>query len=157
MASLQKITPFLWFDGKAEQAAHFYASIFPGSKVTSITRYPEGSPMPAGTAMVASFELCGQPFAGMNAGPGYPFTWAVSFVVHCEGQAEIDHYWAALQAGGGSPSQCGWLQDQFGLAWQIMPANMGTLMSNASGPTAARRMAAMLRMTKIIIADLEAA
>ena len=124
----QKITPFLWFDGQAEAAATFYTRIFKNSKIDSIARYPEGSPRPAGTVMTVSFRLDGQKFVALNGGPAFKFSEAISFVVNCKTQKEIDWYWKKLSAGG-KEVQCGWLRDKFGLSWQIVPSTLGDLLS----------------------------
>src|SRR5262245_34769380 len=124
---MQKITPMLWFDGDAEDAVILYTSIFKESKVISMSRYPEGAPAPAGTLMVAEFELFGQRYHALNGGPHFKFTEAISFVVNCDNQEEVDYYWNNLIADGGQESQCGWLKDKFGLSWQITPSMMGKL------------------------------
>ena len=152
--AVQKITPFLWFDTQAEEAAKLYTSIFPNSKIGKSSRYPEGSMGPAGSVMTIEFELDGQPFIGLNGGPMFQFTEAVSFVVNCETQDEIDRYWTRLLANGGTPQQCGWLKDRFGLSWQIVPTALAEL---AAGPKGSQVMAAMMKMIKIDIAGLEAA
>ncbi len=154
---MSMISPFLWFDGTAEEAANFYVSIFPNSAVTMVSRYPEGGPMPAGTAMGVSFVLDGLEFQGLNAGPRSPFTEAISFFVKVETQEEIDRYWDALLRDGGEESRCGWLKDRFGLSWQIVPPRLGELLSDSDPDKANRAMTAMLGMRKIVIADLEAA
>ncbi|HTK25783.1 MAG TPA: VOC family protein, partial [Pyrinomonadaceae bacterium] len=118
---MQKITPFLWFDNNAEEAMNFYTSVFKDSKQVKVSRYPEGAPAPAGSVMVAEFELEGQRFIALNGGPQFKFTEAVSFVVNCETQEEVDYYWSRLTADGGAESMCGWLKDKFGLSWQITP------------------------------------
>ena len=153
---MQKITPFLWFDNNAEDAVNFYTSIFKDSKITNMSRYSEAGPGPAGSVMVANFTLNGQEFLALNGGPVYKFTEAVSFVVNCEGQEEVDYYWDKLSEGG-TPNICGWLKDKFGLSWQIVPTVMGKLMSNPDPAKAKRIAEAMYKMTKIIIADLEKA
>jgi predicted 3-demethylubiquinone-9 3-methyltransferase (glyoxalase superfamily) len=118
--TVQKITPFLWFDSQAEEAATFYTSVFPNSKITAVTRYGDSGPGPSGSAMTVAFELDGQPFTALNGGPYFKFTEAVSFVVHCESQPEVDEFWAKLSAGG-QEVQCGWLKDKYGLSWQVVP------------------------------------
>jgi predicted 3-demethylubiquinone-9 3-methyltransferase (glyoxalase superfamily) len=153
---MQKITPFLWFDGKAEEAAKFYTSIFKNSKVVSINRYPKGSPAPEGMAMTAQFLLEGQEFVALNGGPQFSFTPAISFVVNCETQKEVDEYWEKLSAGG-EEHQCGWLKDKFGVSWQIVPTVMVKLLSDPDAGRAQRAMAAMLKMKKIDISLLEQA
>jgi len=153
---MQKITPFLWFDNQAEEAVKFYTSIFKNSKVGTIARYGESGPGPAGSVMTAAFELEGQPFVALNGGPIFKFTEAVSFVVNCESQDEVDYYWDNLLKGG-TPSQCGWLKDQFGLSWQIVPTALSKLLS-AKDPQKSRRvMEAMLKMVKLDIKTLEEA
>jgi predicted 3-demethylubiquinone-9 3-methyltransferase (glyoxalase superfamily) len=153
---MPKITPFLWFDTQAEEAAKFYVSLFPNSKITSITRYPEGGPRPAGMAMTVSFNLDGQDFTALNGGPEYSFDNAVSFVIPTKDQAETDHYYDALKDGGREHA-CGWVQDKFGLAWQITPNRLMELLSGPDKAVAGRVMGAMMTMKKIEIAPLEAA
>jgi predicted 3-demethylubiquinone-9 3-methyltransferase (glyoxalase superfamily) len=153
---MQKITPFLWFDGKAEEAAKFYTSIFKNSKIATINRYPKGSPAPEGMAMTAQFLLEGQEFVALNGGPQFSFTPAISFVVNCETQKEVDEYWDKLSAGG-EEHQCGWLKDKFGVSWQIVPTVLVKLLSDPDAGRAQRAMAAMLQMKKIDIALLEQA
>jgi predicted 3-demethylubiquinone-9 3-methyltransferase (glyoxalase superfamily) len=153
--TVQKITPFLWFDSNAEEAVAFYTSIFPNSRTLGVSRYPEGAPGPAGSVMTVDFELAGQRFTALNGGPRFRFNEAISFVVHCDSQAEIDAYWEKLTAGGGSPVQCGWLRDRFGLSWQIVPAALPELLEDPV--RGARVMQAILRMVKIDIAALKAA
>src|SRR5258705_1003683 len=126
---MQKITPFLWFDGKAEEAALFYTSIFKNSKILNVSRYGDAGPGPKGSVMVVSFQLEGQQFTALNGGPQFKFSEAFSFVVNCETQKEIDEYWNKLTSGGGRESECGWLKDKFGFSWQIVPAVLGKLMS----------------------------
>jgi len=150
---MQGITPFLWFDGNAEEAANFYVSVFKNSKIKQVTRYPEGAPAPAGQAMVVAFELGGREFLALNGGPMFKFTEAVSFVVNCENQEEIDHYWEKLTSGGGKPGQCGWLKDKFGLSWQIVPTTIGRLMSDPK--RAPRVMAEVMKMTKLDLKKME--
>lgn len=146
---MQNITPMLWFDNQAEEAMNLYMKIFPNSKQLNVARYPEGSMGQAGTVMTCEFELNGMTFTALNGGPIFKFSEAVSFVVTCKDQAEVDHYWKALTADGGMESQCGWLKDKFGLSWQIIPENMPTLISKPAA------MQAMMKMKKIIIADLQ--
>jgi len=151
---MQKITPFLWFDNNAEEAMNFYTSVFKDSKQVQVSRYPEGSPAPAGSVMVAEFEIGGQRFIALNGGPHFKFTEAVSFVVNCETQEEVDYYWSTLTADGGEESMCGWLRDKFGLSWQITPAIMYKLYSG--DPAAAQRvMQAMMQMKKMDIQKLQ--
>jgi len=151
-----KITPFLWFNDNAEEAMNFYVSIFPNSKVISVSRHGEAGPGKPGSAMVCSFELDGQRFSALNGGPHFKFTEAVSFFVECEDQKEVDHYWDRLLQGG-TESQCGWLKDKFGLSWQIVPRVLMELNSGPDQAKAARVMQAMFKMKKLIVADLEAA
>ena len=154
---MMKVSPFLWFDNQAEFAAEFYVSLFDNSEVTSVSRYPEGSPMPAGTAMGVSFVLDGLEVQAMNAGPAFPFTEAISFFVRAETQDEIDDLWDKLVADGGEPSQCGWLKDRFGLSWQIVPPRLNELLAGDDPEASGRVMQAMMGMQKFVIADLEAA
>ncbi|MDQ4501075.1 VOC family protein [Sinomonas sp. ASV322] len=151
------IVPCLWFDTQAEEAANFYVSVFPNSKVTNVDYYGEAGPRPAGTAITAEFELDGKPFLALNGGPEFTFNEAVSMQVFCANQAEVDHYWNALTADGGQESQCGWLKDRFGFSWQIIPTRLTELLKDPEPERAQRAMAAMLAMRKIVIADLEAA
>jgi predicted 3-demethylubiquinone-9 3-methyltransferase (glyoxalase superfamily) len=153
---MQKITPFLWFDGQAEEAMNFYTSIFKNSKVGKVSRYGDAGPGPKGSVMTASFELEGLQFTALNAGPTFEFNEAISFVVHCESQEEVDHYWDNLSAGG-QTSQCGWLKDKFGLSWQITPDILIQLISDKDAAKAGRVMQAMMTMTKINIAELKQA
>lgn len=154
---MQKVTPFLWFDNQAEEAANFYASIFKNSKIGVISRYPEGGPAPAGQAMTVSFELEGLEFTALNAGPMFKFTEAISFYINCAGQEEVDYYWDRLLEGGGKPSQCGWLKDRFGLSWQVIPEALPRLLKGSDGARSGRVMQAMMQMAKIDVAQLEAA
>jgi predicted 3-demethylubiquinone-9 3-methyltransferase (glyoxalase superfamily) len=153
---MQKITPFLWFDGQAEEAMNFYTSIFKNSEVGKVSRYGDAGPGPKGSVMTASFELEGLQFTALNAGPTFEFNEAISFVVHCESQEEVDHYWDNLSAGG-QTSQCGWLKDKFGLSWQITPDILIQLISDKDAAKAGRVMQAMMTMTKINIAELKQA
>ena len=145
-----RITPFLWFNGNAEEAVQFYTSIFKKSKVTAVSRYGEAGPGPRGQVMVMKFELDGLEFSALNGGPQFQFTEAISFVVSCKDQDEIDYYWDMLSAGG-QKVQCGWLKDRFGLSWQVVPNNMGELIQPKDPAKADRAMRAMLQMTKIDI------
>jgi predicted 3-demethylubiquinone-9 3-methyltransferase (glyoxalase superfamily) len=154
--SLQKITPFLWFDGQAEEAANFYVSIFRNSKISKVTRYSEAGPAPAGSVMTVDFELEGLPFTALNGGPIYKFTEAISFVVHCRNQDEVDYYWDRLSADGGE-IQCGWLKDKFGLSWQVTPTVLLELMGDPDPKKAARVAQAMFKMKKLDIRALQAA
>ncbi|MGA0601158.1 VOC family protein [Caulobacter sp. KR2-114] len=150
--------PFLWFDNQAEEAANFYVSVFPNSRITAVARYGPGSPGGAeGSVMTIAFELDGQPFNALNGGPIFQFSEAVSFVIDCETQAEVDHYWKALGEEGGQPGQCGWLKDRFGVSWQVVPTVLPRLLSGDDREKAGRAMAAMLKMKKLDIAALEAA
>jgi predicted 3-demethylubiquinone-9 3-methyltransferase (glyoxalase superfamily) len=155
---MPNITPFLWYAKEAEEAAQFYASVFPDSRVTRVTALPTDSPSgPAGSVKVVEFVLLGQPFMAMAAGPLDPFNHAVSFVVHCDSQQEIDRYWNTLVEGGAQPQQCGWIKDRFGLHWQIVPRVMGEMMSDPDRARAKRACDAMLQMVKFDIAALRAA
>jgi len=156
MTVKQRISPCLWFDGQAEEAANFYVSIFKNSKITTVSRCGEAGPGPKGSAMVVGFELDGQAFTGLNGGPMFKFTEAISMVVHCETQAEVDQYWEKLSAGG-ETSRCAWLKDKFGVSWQIVPTALIELMQGKDPAKSARVMQAMLKMTKIDIAGLQRA
>jgi len=149
-----KITPFLWFDNKAEEAAKFYTSIFKNSKITFTSYYSEGMPLPKGTALTVAFELDGCKFTALNGGPLYKFSHAVSFVVNCENQEEIDYFWSKLSEGG-KTEPCGWLVDKYGLSWQIVPSDLGRLLSPGDAAKSGRVMQALMKMGKLIIADLE--
>ena len=153
---MQKIIPFLWFDSNAEEAANFYTSIFKNSKIGRIARYGDAGPGPKGSVMVVAFTLDGQEFTALNGGPIFKFTEAVSFVVHCENQEEVDHYWSGLSADG-KEVQCGWLKDKFGVSWQIVPAILPKLMSDPDPVKSQRVMKAMLQMVKMDIAELQRA
>ncbi|BBE50378.1 3-demethylubiquinone-9 3-methyltransferase [Ferriphaselus amnicola] len=153
---MSKITPFLWFDGQAEEAMNFYVSVFNDSKILNVNRYGDAGPGPKGTVMTASFLLNGQPFLALNGGPVFQFTPAISFVVNCETQEEVDSYWAKLSAGG-QEGQCAWLTDKFGISWQIVPKQLGQLLSDPDPAKAGRVMQAMLEMSKIDIAELQRA
>jgi predicted 3-demethylubiquinone-9 3-methyltransferase (glyoxalase superfamily) len=153
---MQKITPFLWFDGKAEEAMDFYTSIFENSRVINVTRYGEAGPGPKGTVMSATFELLGREFIALNGGPHFSFTPAISFFVTCKTQAEVDTLWEKLVAGG-KPQRCGWLTDKYGLSWQIVPAILGELLQDKDAEKSSRVMKAMLAMVKLDIAGLERA
>lgn len=153
---MQRITPFLWFDTQAEEAMNFYVSIFKNSKVLTVNRYGEAGPGPKGTVMTASFLLDGQEFVALNGGPVYQITPAISFVVNCETQEEVDAYWEQLTAGG-QEIQCGWLQDKFGVSWQVVPKALIRLLSDPDAAKAQRVMAAMLKMKKINIPALQRA
>jgi predicted 3-demethylubiquinone-9 3-methyltransferase (glyoxalase superfamily) len=154
--AIQKITPFLWFDTQAEEAASFYVSIFPDSMIVKVLRYGPGTPMPAGSVMTVEFQLDGQTFIAFNGGPQFKFTEAISFVVNCQTQAEVDDYWEELCAGG-AEIQCGWLKDKYGLRWQIVPVQFFKLLGDSNRAQAERVMQSMLKMKKLDIAGLEAA
>jgi len=153
---MQKITPFLWFDGNAEEAMSFYTSIFKNAKVGSISRYGEAGPGPAGSVLTASFELEGLQFTALNGGPHFKFNEAISFHVACESQQEVDYFWERLGAGG-QIQQCGWLKDKFGVSWQIVPTALPRLLGNPDRAKANRVMQTMLQMKKLDIAALERA
>jgi predicted 3-demethylubiquinone-9 3-methyltransferase (glyoxalase superfamily) len=152
---MSKIAPCLWFDGRAEEAAELYTSLFPDSRIDSVTRSPADNPsMSAGAVLTVDFTLAGQRFIGLNGGPQFPFTEAVSLFIDCEDQVEVDRLWDALIKDGGSPSQCGWLKDRFGLSWQVIPRQLPDLLSGPDAEGAARAMRAMLQMSKIDVAAL---
>jgi predicted 3-demethylubiquinone-9 3-methyltransferase (glyoxalase superfamily) len=153
---MHKITPFLWFDGKAEEAAKFYVSIFKNSRIMDITRYGEAGPGPKGSAMTVRFELDGQEFIGLNGGPQYKFTEAVSFSVDCKTQEEVDDFWEKLSEGG-EQGQCGWLKDKYGLSWQVNPTVLSQMLSDPDPEKSKRVVEAMLRMKKIDIKRLRQA
>jgi predicted 3-demethylubiquinone-9 3-methyltransferase (glyoxalase superfamily) len=154
---MQTITPFLWFDTQAEEAAAFYASVFPRSRILNVTRYGAAGPGPEGQAMTVEFEVMGQRLIGLNGGPHFHFTEAISFSVPCETQDEIDAYWEKLTADGGEGGDCGWLKDRFGLSWQIVPAVMPELLGDPDREKARRATEAMLKMRKLDIAELRRA
>ena len=151
-----KIIPNLWFDGNAEAAAEFYTSVFPSSRIVGTTHYTDAGPGPAGSVMTVEFELDGQRFVGINGGPEFTFTEAVSFQITCEDQEEVDHYWSRL-AEGGAEGHCGWLKDRFGLSWQVVPAGMDELFADPDPDKARRAMQAMLGMGKLDLAALRSA
>jgi len=157
---MQKITPFLWFDDQAEAAVKFYASIFKNSKILKVARYGESgakaSGRKKGSVMTIAFRLNGQEFVALNGGPVFKFTEAISFVVNCKTQKEVDHYWTKLSAGG-KEIQCGWLKDKYGISWQIVPEALGKLMSSKDAAKSQRVMQAMLQMVKLDIKKLKAA
>ena len=153
---MPKITPFLWFNDQAEEAMNFYVSIFKNSEAGSVTRYGDAGPGPKGSVMTANFQLDGVDFTALNGGPQFPFTEAVSFVVHCDTQQEIDHYWDTLTAGG-RPSQCGWLKDKFGLSWQVVPDVLPRLLKDPDPRKSQRVVQALMQMTKLDIARLQQA
>jgi len=150
------ITPFLWFENQAEEAAQFYLNIFPNSRINNIAYYPKDSPGPEGKVMVVNFELDGLPFTALNGGAIFQINEAISFVIDCQDQAEVDHYWEKLSAGG-EQSQCGWLKDKFGVTWQVVPRQLGELMSHPDPEKVYRVNQAMLKMVKLDIAALNAA
>jgi predicted 3-demethylubiquinone-9 3-methyltransferase (glyoxalase superfamily) len=156
MAVKQKITPFLWFDNNAEEAVNYYTSIFKNSKKLSVSRYGDAGPGPKGSVMTISFELDGQEFVALNGGPQFKFTEAISLVVNCETQKEVDEFWSKLSAGG-QEIECGWLKDKFGLFWQIVPTPLFKLISDSDPKKANRVMEALLKMKKLDIAALEEA
>jgi len=153
---MQKIAPFLWFDDKAEEAMKFYASIFKNSKIGNVSRYGDAGPGPKGSVMVANFELEGQEFIALNGGPQFKFTEAISFLVNCETQQEVDDLWEKLSSGG-EKGRCGWLKDKFGLSWQIIPTALGKMLSDKDSEKSKRVMKAMLQMDKIDIRTLKQA
>ncbi len=151
---MSKITPFLWFDNEAEEAATFYTSIFPHSKILSRSHYGDGGPKPKGTVLVVSFELDGHRFLALNGGPQFKFNESVSFMVECKNQEEIDRYWDRLLAGGGQPGQCGWLKDRYGLSWQVVPTILGEMLQDKDAERANRVQQALYQMTKLDIRAL---
>jgi len=153
---MTKLCTFLWFDGQAEEAMTYYCQVLKGAKPGKVARYPEGTPGTPGSVMTAEWEAFGQSFVGLNGGPIFKFTEAVSFQILCEDQAEVDYYWDHL-TDGGEESQCGWLKDRFGVSWQITPRRLMELTTSADRETASRVMGAMMKQKKIIIAELEAA
>ena len=153
---MQKITPFLWFDNQAEEAMNFYISIFKNSKVVNLARYGEAGPGPKGTVMAATFQIEGQEFVALNGGPRFKFTEAISFVVNCKTQKEVDDFWETLSQGG-EKSRCGWLKDKYGLWWQIVPTILDEMLRDKDAAKAQRVMAAMLQMDKIDIQTLKQA
>src|SRR5436189_3472005 len=153
---MQKVTPFLWFDNQAEEAAKFYVSVFKNSKIKAMTHYTGEEPSgQKGSVMTVSFELDGQEFVALNGGPQFKFTAAVSFVVNCETQEEIDYYWEKLTASGGEESMCGWLKDKFGVSWQIVPTVLGKLMSSGDAEKSNRVMQAVMQTIKFDIGKLQ--
>ena len=154
---MSRITPFLWFDTQAEEAAEFYVSVFKGtSRILNVARYGDAGPRPAGTVMTVEFELDGQKFVGINGGPEFTFDEAVSFQIHCEDQDEVDYYWERL-TDGGAESQCGWLKDRFGLSWQVIPQGLSELIADSDPERARRATEAMFGMKKIDIDAMRAA
>ncbi|MFD0415572.1 VOC family protein [Streptomyces sp. NPDC127108] len=154
---MPKITPNLWFDTQALEAAEFYVSVFPNSKVTKVSYYGEAGPRPAGTVLTVEFSLDGQDYTGINGGPEFTFDEAVSFQIGCADQEEVDHYWTKLTADGGQESQCGWLKDKYGLSWQVVPDELGALMTDPDPERVRRAMTAMFTMQKLDVAALRAA
>ncbi|HYS65955.1 MAG TPA: VOC family protein [Paraburkholderia sp.] len=153
---MQKIAPCLWFDGNAEEAARFYISVFSNSRIATTMHYTEAGPGPKGSVLAVTFEIEGQEFMALNAGPQFPFTPAISLFVHCGSQQEIDNYWAKL-GDGGTPQQCGWIQDKFGVSWQIVPDVLGQMLRDPDTAKANRVMEVMMKMVKLDIASLEQA
>jgi len=150
----QKITPFLWFDNNAEEAMNFYVSVFNNSKIATVTRYGDAGPGPKGSVLTAAFELEGQKFVALNGGPRFKFTEAISFVISCETQEEIDYFWDKLTSDGGQESICGWLKDKFGLSWQVVPAEIGSLLT---GEKSNQVMQALMQMKKLDLSTLRQA
>lgn len=148
-----RITPMLWFDDQAEDAADFYVSIFGNSRITDVSRYGDTGPGPSGRVMVVAFELDGQPFTALNGGPHFKFTEAISLVVNCRDQQEVDYYWGRLLADGGAPQQCGWLKDRYGLSWQVVPTPVIDMLKDPDTARQQRAMAAVMKMIKIDIAE----
>lgn len=153
---MPKITPNLWFDTESLEAAEFYVSVFPSSKVTNVTYYNEAGPRPAGTVLTVDFELDGQEYTAINGGPQFSFDEAISLLINCADQEEVDYYWAKL-SDGGEESQCGWLKDRYGLSWQVVPPGMAALLSDPDSGRAKRAMEAMFTMQKLDLAALYAA
>src|SRR5262245_4431386 len=154
---MPQITPFLWFDSQAEEAAQFYVSVFKNSKIVQTTRFGGGGPGPKGSVITVAFDLDGQRFTALNGGPRYKFTEAFSLVVHCKDQADVDKYWNALVANGGEESMCGWLKDKYGLSWQIVPDVLPRLLSDPDPGKSSRAMQALMKMKKLDIATLQQA
>jgi predicted 3-demethylubiquinone-9 3-methyltransferase (glyoxalase superfamily) len=155
---MDKISPCLWFDGKAEEAARFYTGIFPNSRITSVDRSPGETPSgPKDMVLTVNFTLDGKSFIALNGGPEFKFNEAISLSIDCDDQAEVDRYWSALLAGGGEESVCGWLRDKFGVSWQVVPRRLPELMNGPDREAAARVLEAMLKMVKIDVAELERA
>ena len=155
---MDKISPCLWFDGDAEEAARLYTSLFPNSQIDSVDRSPADTPSgPEGTVITVNFTLAGRSYIALNGGPDFKFTEAVSFSIDCDDQAEVDRYWDALLADGGEPSVCGWLRDRFGLSWQVIPRQLPEMLNSKDRDAARRAMQAMLKMVKIDVAEIERA
>jgi predicted 3-demethylubiquinone-9 3-methyltransferase (glyoxalase superfamily) len=153
---MQKITPFLWFDGKAEEAMNFYVSVIPNSKVLSVARVGDAGPGPKGSVLTANFLLNGTEFVALNGGPKFKFTEAISFVINCETQEEVDRYWEKLSEGG-NKDMCGWLKDKYGLSWQVVPIQLMQMLQDKDQQKAGRAMAAMMKMKKLVINELKQA
>jgi predicted 3-demethylubiquinone-9 3-methyltransferase (glyoxalase superfamily) len=153
---MQRITPFMWFNNQAEEAREFYVSVFKNSRIGATVRHGDAGPGPKGTAMTAAFELDGQEFVALNGGPQFSFSPAISFVVNCDTQAEVDEYWERLSAGG-EPHVCGWLKDRYGVSWQIAPRALTRMLAEGDAGRAARVMQALMKMKKLEIAELELA
>jgi predicted 3-demethylubiquinone-9 3-methyltransferase (glyoxalase superfamily) len=154
---MSKIAPCLWFDGNAEEAAGFYVSVFPGARITNVSRYGPNAPFPVGTALMVEFELAGQRFQALNGGPNNPHSPAISLSISAKDEAEVDHYWNALIANGGSEGRCGWLKDHYGVSWQVVPEGLGKLISDPDPGRARRAMQAMMQMKKLDLAAMRAA
>lgn len=157
MSAAQTITTYLWFNGNAKEAVDLYTATFPASKVTKMARWGEGGPAPAGSIMTIAFELAGQAFIALNGGPEFPFTPAISLLVSCKTQTELDSMWSKLTAGGGKPGRCGWLVDKFGVSWQVVPEGLGDLMTDADPKAAGRVGQALMGMQKIDLGVLRLA
>ena len=157
MENVQRVSTCLWFDRQAEEAVTFYVSLIPNSRITGLSRYGEGAPLPAGTALTVTFELDGTEYMALNGGPMFSLSEAVSLVVYCEDQAEVDRLWSALTADGGKESRCCWLKDRFCLSWQIVPSRLRDMMTSSDGAAKSRAFGALMQMGKPDIARLEAA
>lgn len=154
---MTSIAPCLWFNGEAEDAASFYVGLFPDAEITSISRYGEGAPFPAGTALMVEFKLCGQRYQALNGGPDYTHSEALSLSISARSEAEVDHYWHSLTADGGTEGKCGWLKDRFGVSWQVVPEGLGEVLSDPDPARARRAMQAMLQMQKLDLTAMRAA
>ena len=154
---MQKIVTNLWFDTEAEEAAKFYTSIFPNSRIVSVSHYGDAGPREAGMVLTVDFELDGQHYTGINGGPEFKFDEAISLLINCKDQDEVDYYWEKFTSDGGEPGPCGWCKDKFGLSWQVIPARLGELLGSSDSEKANRAMQAMLQMKKIEVAELERA
>jgi predicted 3-demethylubiquinone-9 3-methyltransferase (glyoxalase superfamily) len=154
---MSRISPCLWFDGKAEEAAEFYVSIFPGARIMAVSRYGANAPFPAGTALMVEFDLAGQRFQALNGGPNYTHSPAISLSISAKDEAEVDHYWNALTADGGAEGRCGWLKDRYGVSWQVVPEGLGKVMSDPDPARVRRAMQAMMQMKKLDLAAMRAA